>query len=659
MRAYLHIGIGKTGTSAIQKLLYLNPEPLADQGAYYPYSLGRFNARQIRLGAYALRDDLYTDPRKVLGINADNLADFRREFEGLLDAEIKKMPPGIDKVIFSDEGLCSLTTPAELRRLRALLDPYFEQIDVIVYLRRQDMHSVSQHSQHLKAGRLGRKILRASHYYDFAGYLDLWAREFGEAQLHPRIFERARFQNGDVLSDFLDVCGLEYTGAFTKVGVLNPSLTPEASVFLDHLNKTVKKFSDGRRNKGRALVVRHLLSEFPGSGLRPARAEAERFYAKYAAMNEAARARWFPGQTSLFDESFDVYPREAHGQTLAAADLMAISGSVINRMADEITTQMEENAQLRGEDADFAEAALNQRDLQASVMAMSQQDAAPATPGPGGRDAGSVPAPVIFQCGIAKSGNFWLYAAIQKLLAAAGADQRSFIQQQPIYQQAKDWALSFPEQASIDVLDITPQGYVTRISSRFEQGIGDLDAYLAEATHVWSHSAYRAGLSDAVFQRVNCMIYIVRDPRDVLLSMADFVFTPYMRQHFPTAHDDRDAFLAERIESFPAQWAGHVKGYLEASPMLGIHILTYEEMRRDLTASLGRLAGWMGLTTLTEADLEALAVSLSFDAMRGSRPGHVNQGRAERWRSGLTAEQNASVIAAAGGVMSKMGYALD
>lgn len=267
--------------------------------------------------------------------------------------------------------------------------------------------------------------------------------------------------------------------------------------------------------------------------------------------------------------------------------------------------------------------------------------------------------PVIFQCGVAKSGNFWLYTAIQKLLDAAGAEQRSFIQNQPIYREARAWTLSFPEQASIDVLDITPRAYFTRISSRFEQEITDLDAYLGQATHVWSHSPYRAGLSDAVFGRVNCVIYIVRDPRDALLSMADFVFTPYMRQHFPTAHDDRDAYLAERIDIFPKQWAGHVKGYLEADPALGIHILTYEEMKRDLKASLVRLAGWMGLDRLAEADLDRLTLELGFDAMRGTRPGHVNQGRAERWRTGLTAGQNARITEAAGAVMTQMGYALD
>ena len=269
------------------------------------------------------------------------------------------------------------------------------------------------------------------------------------------------------------------------------------------------------------------------------------------------------------------------------------------------------------------------------------------------------PAPTVFQCGVPKSGNFWLYSAIQRLLLAAGREPGSFIQNQPIYQEAQSWTLSFPEQASIDVLDVRPKGYFARISSRFEQEITDLDAYLAQATHVWSHSRYRGELSDDLFSRVDCVIYIVRDPRDVLLSMTDFVFTPYMRRHFPNAHSDRASYLAERIETFPQQWAGHVNGYLDADPALGIRVLSYEAMKRDLGVALSQIAGWLSLDTLTRADISELAHALSFDAMRGSRPGHINRGQAERWRMGLSADQNAKIVDAAGDVLMRMGYAAE
>tara|TARA_R110002096_G_scaffold43420_3_gene117048 strand:- start:1711 stop:2862 length:1152 start_codon:yes stop_codon:yes gene_type:complete len=376
MKAYLHIGIGKTGTSTIQKFLHTNRKALLKQKAWYPSSPAMASGRQIRLGAYALRDDLYTDPRKVLKFTLDELPAFRVEFAETLAKEISEIPAEVKTVIFSDEGLCSLNSPEEIGRIHDLLKPWFSSVDVIVYLRRQDMHSVSQHSQHLKAGRVGRKLLRSSHLYDFNAYLDLWARVFGEEHVIPRIFERSRFPKGDVLHDFLKVCGLKFSASFKRLGSLNESLRPDAEVFLMHLNQSVMKFDSNGVNPGRALILRHLLAEYSGKGMRPARAVAERFYADFAESNEAVRARWFADQKTLFDEDFSAYPEEGHDRSIATADLMAVTGSVINRLVAEYTTLREENRRLRGGEIDYAELALDAKDMLARAAAAQASDPA-------------------------------------------------------------------------------------------------------------------------------------------------------------------------------------------------------------------------------------------------------------------------------------------
>ncbi|NJM16702.1 MAG: sulfotransferase domain-containing protein, partial [Bacteroidales bacterium] len=37
----------------------------------------------------------------------------------------------------------------------------------------------------------------------------------------------------------------------------------------------------------------------------------------------------------------------------------------------------------------------------------------------------------------------------------------------------------------------------------------------------------------SVFPKFDKIVYIVRDPRDVALSMARFQFTPYMQTYYP------------------------------------------------------------------------------------------------------------------------------
>lgn len=265
---------------------------------------------------------------------------------------------------------------------------------------------------------------------------------------------------------------------------------------------------------------------------------------------------------------------------------------------------------------------------------------------------------VILQNGMAKSGNYWLYTCLQALLAEAGVPMRSYIQSHAIFEEAKTWALSFPEQASIDVIDILPDGYVTRISSKFSEEITDLDAHLGRVRHLWSHSPYRGALSDAVYQRCRSVFYIVRDPRDALLSQADFMFSEYGRTHLNPAAADRDSFIEDRTRTYPGHWANHVGAHLDLQDRLPVTIVLYEDMKADLPGQLKRLAAAMGLESVSRARAETLAAGLGFNAMKArSDSAHLNKGRTGRWRSELTVEQQERFTLAAGDLMARLGYA--
>lgn len=265
---------------------------------------------------------------------------------------------------------------------------------------------------------------------------------------------------------------------------------------------------------------------------------------------------------------------------------------------------------------------------------------------------------VILQNGMAKSGNYWLYSCLQVLLAEAGAPMRSYIQNHAIQEEAESWVLSFPEQATIDVIDITPGGYYTRISSKFSEEIGDLESYLSRVRHLWSHSPYRQRLSDDVYGRCRAVFYIVRDPRDALLSQADHMFSEYGRTYLKPAAPDRESFIDERSKAYPGHWANHVSGHLNLPSSLPVTIIQYEDMKADLPGELKRMASAMGLEGISRARMESLASGLGFNAMKErSGTAHVNKGRTGRWRSELTGEQNDRFISAAGDLMAQLGYA--
>lgn len=355
MDAIVHIGVGKTGTSAIQKTLLLNRKLLKKQGFWVPLSTSRPSGRQDRLGAYALRDDVSADSRKLLKLDASNLDAFRRELEASFAQELSNEGAACHTAILSDEGLASLRTVAEVEALRNFLKPHFENIAIIAYLRRQDLHSASHHSQHVKVGRTGRSVLRRMHFYKYDEFLDMWESVFGDGSVQPRIFERNRMPGGDVVNDFLEACQIQCASSFEFVGNLNESLNAKASVFLTRLNETMGDADRPSRRKGRMRIVRYLLDAFPGKGVRPSRSEAEDFVRLYDEANERVRERWFSEQEHLFTRSFNAYPEVADSPTISDSEMFEMSAQVIAHLVDEYSDLKEEVLTLKRKIADQKE----------------------------------------------------------------------------------------------------------------------------------------------------------------------------------------------------------------------------------------------------------------------------------------------------------------
>ncbi len=262
----------------------------------------------------------------------------------------------------------------------------------------------------------------------------------------------------------------------------------------------------------------------------------------------------------------------------------------------------------------------------------------------------------ILQAGMAKSGNFWLYRILQDIIRYAGWTQRSFIQQQPIYAIAQTWPLSTEEQASVDVMDIEPHGCFYRIGSVFRMPIEDVDAYIAQCSHVWTHSAFCA-LSNEILPKFDKVVYIIRDPRDVAISMSRFIFTDYMRRYNPHSERDPDTFLDKTLALRMKVWAEHVGGYLKARERLNIHIVFYERLRRDFETELRRLLDYLGVA-LNEEDIARIRQDVDFATMHSVNPQHVRKGEAGQWRRVLSERQQRRARRVAGPLLRLLGYPL-
>jgi aryl sulfotransferase len=264
---------------------------------------------------------------------------------------------------------------------------------------------------------------------------------------------------------------------------------------------------------------------------------------------------------------------------------------------------------------------------------------------------------IVLQAGVPKSGNLWLYKIIQSAMEEVGHGHRSFITGHPIHAVARTWPLSYPEQADVDVLDFEHGRAFFRISSRFRQPVGDLDGYLARASHVWTHSE----VQDAdlpLLLRFDRIVYLLRDPRDVALSMARFAFTPYIRRHFPHGSPSPEAYLARHLAKLTKSWVRHVASYLLLAPRLRLHAVFYERLLADFDAEFDRLSGRLGWH-LDRPARARIARAVQFAEMKKGRPDHLQAGRSGGWRTELDADQVAAVARIAAPMLELLGYPID
>jgi hypothetical protein len=323
---YLHIGMEKTGSTAIQGVLNWEPKALAEQGFYYPETRG-----EVR---HSLLVRAFTPQRNgTAPARSAYLDDFARE--------ITQLPDTVERVIVSAELFSTQVRQAQdVARLRDFLAPLFDRTIVVIYLRRQDAHFASFYSQALRLGHMEppdmTQLLDSHHIYDYAALLAPWVAAFGEPNMVPRIFERGADRKFDVLHDFAALCGLRLPlGTTDPSRVYNPSISLAGQAALLELGRKMQA-QQGRTRLGgpgwRRLTVA-MTRVSPGIGWQPTRQQARDFVARFAATNEAVRARWFPDRATLFSEDYDALPE--HPPQVDAASVMDAMASAFLRVLDD------------------------------------------------------------------------------------------------------------------------------------------------------------------------------------------------------------------------------------------------------------------------------------------------------------------------------------
>lgn len=260
----------------------------------------------------------------------------------------------------------------------------------------------------------------------------------------------------------------------------------------------------------------------------------------------------------------------------------------------------------------------------------------------------------ILQIGIPKSGNFWLYKIIDEILISSGQKQLHFIEQHPVYQLAKTWDLNYPEQAQIDVIDITDWQTSYRISSIFRMPADNFENYISKTNHVWTHSPI-CKRSEEVYSHFDKKIYIIRDPRDRAVSSSIYHCSPYMMKYFPQPEKDPGIYFQKNFETLIKNWVWHVFDHLRLQKELAVHLVFYEGLLCDFQKELNKLLEYLEIE-LQEKEKTRIEEKLSFRSLKKNNPKHLRKGTYGYWTSYFTQQQREKAAAIAGPLMDVLNY---
>ncbi|HYP04706.1 MAG TPA: sulfotransferase domain-containing protein [Bryobacteraceae bacterium] len=204
--------------------------------------------------------------------------------------------------------------------------------------------------------------------------------------------------------------------------------------------------------------------------------------------------------------------------------------------------------------------------------------------------------------------------------------------------------------------------------------------------------ALAAEVGSRVYQKVHCgytraidgqplfagrtargAIYIVRDPRDVAVSLAHFSGVDIDRAI--DSLNSTDSCLGQHTRRQGTQlrqqllgWTGHVQSWLDQTD-IPVHLIRFEDLKSDTTGEFRRALDFLGeqasgdqvIAAVEHSDIRELRAQEQRSGFRERWLPSVTffrRGEAGSWRDELSPEQSMRIVEANAPMMQRLGYSV-
>ncbi|MEP2889373.1 hypothetical protein [Tateyamaria sp.] len=261
MKAIVHIGCPKVGSSSIQLFLINNAVALAKQGIVYKQNFeNRGSQLEYPMGALTRMGKQLPRKDSQLRYKCRTFEEQKRQslpyVERLKDFPAK-WPDHV--ALFSSEHAAAWLASEELvREFDAMFQEVFSEVQYVAYFRAPEDLIVSQYSEQIKTGNtstFGQFFKRRMQGESTYRSMERWVNVVGAERLSVRLLDRNWLEGGDLISDFASVCGFDETG-LERPPTVNASLTASGAECLRALNRTIPQLlPDGTRNPLRHNLI--------------------------------------------------------------------------------------------------------------------------------------------------------------------------------------------------------------------------------------------------------------------------------------------------------------------------------------------------------------------------------------------------------------------
>ena len=295
----VHIGLAKTGTTAIQNVLLKNKQYLLEQhGILFPglrdnhFHLQSLFSETPHLLLQMQRNEKIDTPEAARAF----LVSFKESFESEIAAS------GARTIVISSEYFSSMA-PDELAAMYAYLRGFARNMRIIAYIRDPWSHSLSILQQFIRDGYRAAPI--RPRYSKTERFIDKSAEAAGmKATVRPFLPRRAG--GGDVVEDFMSLIGVSDTSGLVREAgnERNESISRVGACILAGLNLDYPRFTeDGMLipDPARDWMVDAIIRATPGPGIFLSKATAAAILDQARPDLECLHETYFDGAPVFFD----------------------------------------------------------------------------------------------------------------------------------------------------------------------------------------------------------------------------------------------------------------------------------------------------------------------------------------------------------------------